>query len=201
LAPIANRTRSSFAVQAGRSLGSPHAEIESGDGVHRGFVEPAHEEVEPAVVVVVEEPGGKAVSRFSDAGDRGHVSEPRAVVAEQQIGLAETRHVQVEAPVVVEIAPGHAFDHAQHAETERGRAIGKSAVAVVVKKLHRVPRGPSAPVLVADEQIEKSVVVVVAPRRRVRRMEGQQSSGLRDVLEGAVSLVAQQRLGMQPGLS
>jgi hypothetical protein len=55
--------------------------------------------------------------------------------------------------------------------------------------------------LVADEQVEPAVVVEVRPRRRLGGVLVEEPRGLRDVLEAALSEVAQQRVGVASGLA
>ncbi len=95
--------------------------------------EAGHEQVEPAVVVVVEEPGRKAHERQVDAQRlRDLVECPVLAVVEQEVASGVVRDVQVGEPVVVVVAPGRALGErgARHAG---GRAdLAERAVALVV---------------------------------------------------------------------
>src|SRR5205085_6537704 len=68
------------------------------------FQIPGDEQIEPAVIVVVEEPGAGAPARGSDARPCRHVSEGAvAVIVIQRIG-AVSGHVDTFKTVIVEIS-------------------------------------------------------------------------------------------------
>src|SRR5439155_16421944 len=69
-----------------------------------------HEEVEPAVVVVVPEPGGEAHDRPLHAELAPALAEGAvALVVIEEVLAPEVRHVQVRPAVAVVIAPGRAL--------------------------------------------------------------------------------------------
>src|SRR5262249_58509607 len=68
----------------------------------------AHIRIEVSSGVVVEEPGARGPASATDSGPGRDVREsPVAVVAVENVG-SEAGHVEVEVPIVVVIAHGHA---------------------------------------------------------------------------------------------
>ena len=95
-----------------RLIRQPH--VERGDVSQRVRVIAQHQQIEPAIVVVVEERHPKTVHRLGHASRLGYVRKPlQSVIPVQRIGRALARHIQVRTPVVIEVAPRHAF-HITH---------------------------------------------------------------------------------------
>ncbi len=164
------------------------------------------EQVEPAVVVVVEEPRRKRLARLAHAGALGDVGEPHdprrvlAVVVEQPVRAVERQvgDVQVRATVVVVVAPHGALDEADDGDPGLAGDVRERAVPVVVPQLARVRRLADRR-FVSHEQVDPPVVVVVGPGAGLRRMERQEPGLLGDIVERPVAAVAQERVG-EPAL-
>ena len=178
-----------FLVQPHR-LGLRRQAHDAADDLGDRRHEAGHEQVEPAVVVVVEEPGRKTHERQVDAQRLRDLGEgPVLPVVEEEIASRVVGDVQVGKPVVVVVAPGRALGErgARHAGGHPD--LAECAVTlVVVQRARRL--------LVAHEQIDPAVVVVVGPRRRVRAVRAlvEQAGGAGHVREGPVVVVAQQRV-------
>ena len=120
-------------------------------GPRRRVVEPGavdDKEVEPAVVVVVEELGAPAnirQARRGGSGSEGHVDKVLAafVAVEDVVLLGEVAHEQVQMTVVAKIAHGHAHAPLLTAvladrDPERKRDLLERAVAEVAVEKVRV---------------------------------------------------------------
>src|SRR5450755_2072694 len=166
--------------------------MKGGDVVQSVDVETDYQQVQKPIVVVVEEPGGKALIGLRNArlpGDVGELPTLRgvgAIVAEEDAGRTLASDVEVGTAVVVVVAPSYAFDVAQVGKSGFTGDVGKGAVAVVVEQLRRVRVFHAR--LVAKHQIEKAVVVIVGPGGGLRRVRGQQASRLGDIREGNLTL-------------
>ena len=89
------------------------------------------EEIEPAIVVVIEPERARRKSAVGDAGRLRDVGEPaRAHVLEQPIA-AESREVDVDAAVVIEVGRGGADPVQLNLESRSARDVGEGAVVVV----------------------------------------------------------------------
>ena len=148
-------------------------------------------DVRPAVVVVVEEPGGKALPRPRDPGLLGDVGKGAVVVVvEQRVGATEVRHVEFRPAVVVDVSGRHALGVTGPVDAGARRDVLERAVALVQEQL-------GGAVLVADKQVHEPVVVDIGPHRRLRAGgRPGQAARLCDVGERAVAVVAQQRLAL-----
>ena len=86
-------------------------------------------------------------------------------------GLASTvRHVQIGKPIGVEIRPGHTFRATLILHPRVLRDVSERPVTIVAKELAR-GREILEP-LIADVEIEITVVVVIGPRGRLGRIVG-----------------------------
>src|SRR5262249_27503085 len=106
-------------------------------------------DVQPAVVVIVEEPCRKAEHRFDDSRLTGHIGELplslrrfvrslRAVVAEQKMTLTTTGQIEVWPAIVVVVTARDRLDISNRVEAAGGGALSKSAVTVVPVELTAV---------------------------------------------------------------
>ena len=154
--------------------------------VDRGH-EAGHEQVEPSVVVVVEEPGGEAHEGPVHAALARHLLEGRvAPVAVEEVGLAVVRDVEVHEAVVVEVAPGRTLGEGHAIDPRPLRDVLEGAVAPVSEEGRRR-------LLVGHEQVEPSVVVVVGKGRGMRAVDGAgETCGLGHVGEGVVGVLVEQ---------
>ena len=89
-----------------------------------------HEQVEPAVAVVIEPGRARREPVVADAGGVGHVREAKPAKVVEQAVAAERGDVEVCSAVVV-VAGGHAHAVGLHAETGGRGHVGKRAVAIV----------------------------------------------------------------------
>jgi len=164
-------------------------------------------EVEPAVVVVVPEPAGKTFERFGDTRLGGDIGETPggagrtdvdggAVVAEEKVGAGFAGDVEIGAAVVVEIAGDDGFHKTDEGDAAGGRAFGERAVTIVSIQFAGVGLAFAGGGFVADEEVEMAVVVVVEPSGRLRGIEAEEAGFLGDVGEGAVAVVAEERVGI-----
>ena len=147
------------------------------------------EQIEPAVVVVVEPPRREAGERLLHAQFRGKVLEGAvALVPVEEVVAEHVRRVEIGEPVVVVVAPRHALGEGIAGDTGSDRHVLERAVVLVAIEAARRQ-------LVADVEVDPAVVVVVGPRRRVRREHAVgEAGGLGHVGEYAVTVVAQQRV-------
>ena len=171
-------------------------------------------DVEPAVVVIVPEPGGKTEGRFPDSGpiaDLGKAQSAvgvRAVVVEEQIGFPQARDVNIGQTVVVVVTRDDGFDKADDGYSRAFGHLGKSAVPVIVVEFagmdiplglgvaDELMSGTAGDRFVADEQVDPAVVVEIRPGGRLGGMKREHTSRIGDVFKGAVAVVAQQGVGM-----
>ena len=94
-----------------------------------------------------------------------HVDEPRAVVAEQAVGVAVlVRDEQVEVAVLVEVEPDGADGPARIVEPQFLADAGEAAAVVAEQHVRRVAH--------RHEEVEVAVVVDVHPRHLPRLADG-----------------------------
>jgi hypothetical protein len=128
-------------------------------------------------------------------GARGVLVRARGPVVSHQYRVpVESRDQEVRAPVVVEIGARDTLHEPDDVQAVLGRALREGAVAVVAEELAGVGVAPLR--LVADEQVEPAVAVVVKPYRCSRRAKPEEPGLHRDIGEGAVAVVAHQRDGI-----
>ena len=146
------------------------------------------------VLVVVEPEGAGREARVADPGRRRHVGErPVAAPLEQPVG-AESRQIDIDMPVVVEIGRGAAHAIQRDVETGAARDVGEPAVAVVAiehgVRGGGVALGPGRPI---DQQN------VLPPVRVDVEPEHAGAEGLRHVLrpERAVGVAEQDAGGFR----
>ena len=136
-----------------------------------------YKNVRPPVVVVVEEPAWEAPRRLRDAcilrnlgeapaGARRAVDAGGAVIAKKHGRPVEARDEQVRTPVVVEIGTRDALHEPDDVEAVFRGAFRERAVAVVAEELARMRI--AVPRLVADEEVQPAVPVVIEPDGRLR---------------------------------
>src|SRR5688572_3556645 len=180
-----------IAIQLQRVSVSRQAQVGARHLVDRGD-ERSNEHILVSVVVVVEEPGRESLSRSGRAGGARQLGErPIAIVAVKEVRAAEVRDIQIRPAVVVVVDGGDALVEAATVDAGRRGDVLERAVAVVAEQLRR-------PVFVADEQIEKAIVVDIGPGRGLRAGQHlRQSARDRHVGKGAVAVVAQQRLALR----
>ena len=149
--------------------------------------EAGHEEVEPAVVVVVPEPGREAHDRPLHAELARALAEGAvALVVIEEVLAPEVRHVQVRPAVAVVIAPGRALGEGLGVDAGRVGDVLEGAVPTVAEERGRA-------LFVADEEVEPAVVVVIGPDRGMGATDGAAEARLGgDVGERPVAVVAQQ---------
>ena len=126
-----------------------------------------------------------------DSGLCGDIGEPPAAfVLKQFVGFAFAGDIQIDASVVVEVAPCGAFHIAQIRQARRRRDVCEGAVVVVVKQL----RGMRffAARFMTDEKIP-TIVIVIAPGGGLCGMEREQAGLFGDVFKTLAIDVAQQR--------
>jgi hypothetical protein len=169
--------------------------------LRRAEVVARREQVQPAVVVEVEEEGREGLHGLADAGARRHVLQARplagAQVAEEPVGRVDGRDVEVGPAVVVGVAERDALHVGAHVHARRRRALVERAVAAVHEELAGVGLVHR---LVADVEVEIAVHVHVREGARLGRVEGQQARRLGHVVEARPAVVAQQRVGHAPVL-
>ncbi len=149
------------------------------------------EQIRPSVVVVVEEPGRKTAAGPRHACRSRHLGERVVVIVPiQKVVPVEIRDVEVHESVVVIVRRAHTLGERDAIDTGSARDVFEGTAALVQEQL----RGA---ILVADEQIEQSIVVDIRPRRGLRaRRRLCQSACRRHIGEGAVAVVPQQRLAL-----
>ena len=89
---------------------------------------------------------------------------------EEQVGCAQPGDVELGEAVVVDIAPGDAFDKTLDVQTDFCGDIGEGAVALVAEEFTGVVETGGG--FVAEEEIEMTVVVEVGPGGRLRGVQG-----------------------------
>ncbi len=147
------------------------------------------EEIEPAVVVVVEPPGREAGERLLHLQLRRHLLEGAvAAIAVEEVVAEHVRRVEVGEAVVVVVAPRHALGEGVAGDAGADGDILEGAVAPVAIE-------PAGRQLVSDVDIDPAVVVVVGPGRRVGGEHAVGETGRPGhVGEHAGAVVAQQRV-------
>ncbi len=100
----------------------------------RGVV--VDKDVEPAVVVVVEEPGREtAAGGLGDTRVRGDVDKGTVPQVAIETILGKVRDIEIGITVVVEVAPGGALGKTLIGDPRLPGDVGKGTVAVVAKQL------------------------------------------------------------------
>ena len=160
-----------------------------------GSVIGPHPDVEPAVVVVVEEPGREAAALGLRETQRGSdVREAQAAVVAVEPVFSDVGNVDVQIPVVVVVAEGHTLGEAVVRDPRLCGDLRESSVSVVPEELGRIVDGLVHGGLVAAVEVQVAVVVEVSPGARLtRRGRAGQSRLPGDVRECAVAVVPQQR--------
>ena len=107
------------------------------NGIGRVPSDVDQEQIELAVVVVVEEHRGRRVSRVVEAGRHGNVFEvPLAVVLEEHVAAADRGHVEVLVAVVVDIGEGgRDVDLARNRHAGRGCDVLEAPAAEIPPQL------------------------------------------------------------------
>ena len=197
------------AIQPGERALRWHAEVIGGDVPDVVDAVARRVEILPAVVVEIEEPGGKAEDGLLDTCLGGDVREPpmvggRAgaggtVVVEQDVWAGATGEVEVGTTVVVVIGAGDALDEGPHAQTHGLGAFGEGTVAVVAEQFAGIGISGIGG-FVSDEEVEPSVAVEVEPAGGLGGMEREEARLLGDIGEGAVAVVPQEGIGDAPEL-
>ncbi len=113
---------------------------------------------------------------------------------QQPVLAAASREVEVDASVIVVVARDDRLHETDRLGSRRFRNFTEGAVALVQVELARV-RQLAVLRLVPDEKIEPAVVVEVGEGGRLRGVLAVDAGRNRDVLEGAVAAIAQQRVG------
>ena len=177
------------------------AQVIGRDGGHALDPVAAGKQIEPSVVVVVEKPRRKTVDRIGDAQVCGHVSKRPgrsvrgfALVAIKQVGLSAARYVDIGPSVVVVVPAVDGFDQAEPGETGSPGDLLKGAIPVVAVELAGIDVARNG--FVADEQVDPAVVVEVQPGGGLGGVKTQQTGFLGYVVEGAVSVVAEEGIGV-----
>src|SRR5687768_3580049 len=109
----------------------------------------ANEEIEPAVVIIVEKPGGEAVAGFGDACVGGDISEDpvgrqcllgrwRAIVSQKNVWFAQPAYIKIGTSIVVVVAAGDTFHPAHNGDAACLSALGESSVAVVLEEFTHI---------------------------------------------------------------
>ncbi len=147
-----------------------------------------HQEVEPAVVVVVERLGRRRARRTQRA--QRAVGAPLAgeatsapVEPERRLDAARAAHEDVEEPVVVEVPERHRARGAGARHPAPRRRVTEALRPAVVEEL-------VAPRLARDEEVDAPVAVEVAEGGVAGRTAAGEPEGGRRVAEGAVEVVA-----------
>src|SRR5258706_8354902 len=185
--------------------------------VLRGYVADAlqritsHKNVRQSVIAVIEKPGRETENWLGHSCCRRHLGKvpgsfgvfvgvARTIVAEEHVRLPAAGEIKIRQTVAVKIRARHALDKRQMVNARFSRAFGESAIAIVAVKFERARRvGFSR--FVANEKIKPAVVVKVEPDRGLGGMKAQQASLLGDVVESAVAVVAQERIGVTTALA
>ena len=178
------------AIEAGGFRPSADCRCSYADDLLDGVEVAIDVEVGPAVVVVIEEPGGEAEDRLLHAGLFRDFSEGAVVVvAVEEVGAVEVGDVEVSEAVVVVIGGGDSFAEGDLVNAGSMGDVFKCAVAAIVKELGRSS-------FVGDEEIEEAIVVDVGPDGGLawRYDHVGQTALPGDVSEGAVAVIAQQGL-------
>ncbi len=190
--PVLERSVSAIAIYAQRLPLRLPAEILASHLVDRAQ-KGGDEEVLPAVVVVVPEPGREAVGGLAHAALSRHFVEAAiAAIHEQEIAITEVGDVEVGAAVVIDVAPCRALGQRAEAQTRRERRVFEGAVAATAEQLTERE-------LVADEDVQPAIAVVVRPGGDMGAVgRAAESDSIGDVFEQNATLraraVAQQRV-------
>ncbi len=157
--------------------------------VTHGAVVTGGEDVEPAVVIKIPRPAGKAVIRSIDSHQRCLIAETAVTVVMVQPGVAaKIIQKKVGITVVIVVNPCATLAKVSGASLQAGsRAdlLERSITVVMVEAIGLL--------FAADEQVEPAVVVVVGPGGRIGVDRIEQAGFLGDIAEFASAFVAQQR--------
>ena len=165
-----------------------------------------HEDVLPAIVIVIEKPAGKTVERLGDTRDSGNIGEEPAVrgpqfriagavIAEQPVRATQHRDVEIGTAIIIEVSGHHSLHVVAHRHAAQARDLLEGPVALVVKQFAEMPRlGGAGKRLIAHEQIQPAVSIEVEPGGCLRRMKQKEPGCFGHIFERAVSPVSQQRV-------
>ena len=181
-------------------------QIFRGDVADRLQCVSSHENVGPAIVVIIKEPGRETEDRLGHARSFGYIGKmPRAlwilvraarsIISKEHVGLAPAREVEVGQPISVEVRRRDSFHERQMVHARFSSAFGEGAVAIVAVKFAPMRCGWFCS-FVADEKIEPAVVVVIEPDGGLGRVKAEQPRFLGDIIECPIAVVAQKRVGM-----
>ena len=161
-----------------------------------------HEQVEPAVVVVVAKRAPNRSAGVGDAGLRGDVGK-RAVAAIVVEGVRCTQderhaigHVDVEPAIVVHVPQRGREAIGLPADTGHLGGVRKRAVAIVAVQ---AVGGITPPAVTGDEDVEVAVPVIVEEERGPTAARTVEASLVRDLRERAIAVVAIQVMRILDG--
>ena len=125
------------------------------------------EEIEPAIVVIIEPTGGHgpALVRGGKARSRGHVLEAAVAAVAIEGAAIEARDKEVDTAIVVEVAGGHSHRIAFARQAGRLRHVGEGAIAIIAVEAivvfgsRLLPFRQGCPI--DEEDIRTAVVVVI----------------------------------------
>src|SRR5438876_1613128 len=160
--------------------------------------ETGHEEVQPAVVVVVKKPAGKAEDRQLNVQLLCKLCKGAIMIVPIEKVLARiVGHIEIRIPVTIVIARHHGLTEGRPIYTCEMRNLAERTVAVIMKEL----RGR---MLIADKKVQKPIIIKVSPHRALSRCRANRQPGLAgNIGERAVAVVPQKRAahGIAPAAS
>src|SRR6266567_1753536 len=137
------------------------AEI-SADGLLHRHVIAGDEQIGPAVVVVVEKPGGEAGQGLLHACLLRNLGEGAVVVVViEKVVPGEIRYIQIRVSIIVVIGRCHTLGDRNAVYTSRMRDVLEGSVTAIVKQIART-------LFIANEQIEEAIVIYIQPDHRLR---------------------------------
>src|SRR5262249_41354421 len=115
---------------------------------------------------------------------------PQTIVSKKHVRRAFDREIKVGAPVVIKITGRHALHVADESDAGFRGALSKGPIAIVAVEFARM----AFPVegFVSDKQVQPAVIIVIEPDAGLRGMEAEQPRLLRNIVECAVAIVAQE---------
>jgi hypothetical protein len=135
--------------------------------------EAADEQIQPAVVVVIEPHGARRPARCGDTGLVRHVGESSVAIVLIQDAAAVRRHEQVRKTVIVVITDGNAHPERAAGDTSRIGHVRECAVAVVpVERIFQRPFRFEEIARTAVDEIDVHPAVVVEVEERAPGADG-----------------------------
>jgi len=166
----------------------------------------ADEQIQPAILIVVEEDDRRTASGLEfDRRRKMSLRFGVRLIAEKQRRTVTLRDSEIEETIVIDVAPRRTFDVASQLESDGRGDIGKGAVPIIMEKFAGARRSHRQFLIerniVAwddagfdpDEKIEQTVVIEIAPYAALRRRKKEQARFLRHVFKRAITAIAQER--------